>query len=334
MNKKWFVLFALAMTAALLVSVPAFAAEKTYKMRVATVVSPPHPWIDSANFMIKALAEKSKGAIKLTLHASSSLGSDQTTIDEMRMGTIDLVIGGSSPAAVFVPGFQLCSLPYLFKDYDHFMKIIAAGSPFFKALEKFYADRKLNLALLALGGGGVRNCSNNLRPIVKPEDMKGMKMRVPGNPLVTKIWAATGAIPSPMPWNEIYSAMQTGVVNCFESTISGYYGSRYYEVAPYLSKTQHEFMVTHITMSSASLQRLPANYQKLVREVAAEAGALVTKRGIEFDDEKLKVLIEKHKVKVNEVDKQAFVNLFIPMQNELAEKAKLTDLLQKVREIK
>ena len=255
MKKRCLLAIALAMAAVVLFSFPSFVAAKTYKMRLATVVSPPHPWIDAAKFMSKKLAEKSKGEIKLSVHTSSSLGSDQTTIDEMRMGTIDFVIGGTSPASVFVPGFQLFSLPYLFKDYDRFMKVTATDSSVFKALEKSYADRKLNLVLLALGGGGVRNCSNNIKPIVKPSDMKGMKMRVPGNPIVTKIWAATGAIPSPLPWKEIYSAMQTGVVNCFESSISGYFGSRYYEVAPYHSKTQHQFMTTHVSMSKTSFKK-------------------------------------------------------------------------------
>jgi tripartite ATP-independent transporter DctP family solute receptor len=327
-------LIALLLGAVLITAPTALAAGKTYKMRLATVVSPPHPWIDAANFMAKALADKSKGAIKLSVNHSSSLGSDQTTIDEMRMGTIDIVIGGTSPAAVFLPEFQLFSLPYLFKDYNKFFKVTSTKSTVFAHLQKAYAQRKLNLELLALGGGGVRNCSNKLKPIKKPSDLKGMKMRVPGNPIVTKIWAATGAIPSPMPWKEIYSAMQTGVVNCFESSISGYFGSRYYEVAPFHSKTQHQFMVTHISMSSASFKRLPPDLQKVVKEVAAQAGIVITKGGQKADNDKLKILIDKYKVKVNDVDKQAFISLFAPLQDELANKAKLTGLLQKVRAIK
>ena len=331
MKRSTLVIIATVLALSMLAA-PAMA--KTYKMRLATVVSAPHPWIDAAKFMAKTLAEKSNGQIKLTVHASSSLGSDQTTIDEMRMGTIDMVVGGTSPAAVFVPEFQLFSLPYLFADYDKFYKATDVNSPVFKYIAKSYQDRKLNLKLLALGGGGVRNCSNNLKPIVKPEDMSGMKMRVPGNPIVSKIWAATGALPSPLPWKEIYSAMQTGVVNCFESSISGYFGSRYYEVAPYHSKTQHQFMVSHISMSMVSYKRLPKDLQKLVEEVAAEAGKMITAGGRKADTDKLKILVEKHGVKVNDVDKAAFIKLFAPLQDELAKEAKQTALLQKVREVK
>lgn len=309
-------------------------AEKTYKLRLATVVTAPHPWITAAEFMANEVEARTDGHVKISIHPSSSLGTDQTTIDEMRMGTIDIVFGGTSPASVFVSEFQIFSLPYLFKDYGTYKKATATDSPVFKALQQAYVDRKLNLRLLALGGGGVRNCSNNQKPIAKPEDMKGMKMRVPGNPIVTKIWAATGAIPSPMPWNEIYSAIQTGVVNSFESSISGYYGSKYYEVAPFHSKTQHQFMTTHISMSEISYKKLPAEYQKVVEEVAAESGVVITDEGKKADEMKLKELIDKYGVNVNDVDKEAFISLFAPLQDELAESIKQTELLELIRSIK
>ena len=310
-----------------------FGFAKTYKMRIATVVTAPHPWVTAAEHMAKEIEARTDGNIKVSVHASSSLGTDQTTIDEMRMGTIDFVIGGVSPAVVFVPEFQILTLPYLFEDYPTFEKTMATNSPVFKYFQQAYVDKKLNLRLLALGGGGVRNTSNNLKPIETPEDMNGMKMRVPGNPIVTKIWAVTGAIPSPMPWNEIYSAMQTGVVNCFESTISGYHGSKYYEVAPFHSKTQHQFMASHISMSEVSYKKLPPEYQKIVEDVAAEAGVMITAEGRKADESLLKELIDKYNVKVNEVDKNAFKTLFAPLQDELAKGIEQTKLLELIRAV-
>ncbi len=309
-------------------------AQKTYKMRLATVVTPPHPWTIAADFMAKEIEARTNGAVKLTIHASSGLGSDQTTIDEMRMGTIDFVIGGTAPASAFVPEYQIFSLPYLFKNYDRYKRVTAVGSPVFKQFEKLYSDKKLGIKLLALGGGGVRNTSTNLKPIVTPADMKGMKMRVTGNPIVTKVWSATGAMPSPLPWKEIYSAIQTGVVNTFDSSVSGYYGSRYYEVAPFHAKTEHQFMTSHISMSNFAYKKLPAEYQKIVIQVAAEAGVLITDKGKEFDSSRLKELVEKYNVKVNEVDKEAFDKLFTPLQDELAASVKLTNILKTIRSVK
>jgi len=332
--KKLFTGIIVASMAVCLMTTISFAAEKIYNLRLATVVTAPHPWITAANFMAKEIENRTNGHVKISVHPSSSLGTDQTTIDEMRMGTIDFVIGGTSPASAFIPEFKILSLPYLFSDYGKFRKATSNNSPVFKYFQKAYVRRKLGIILLAMGGGGIRDCSNNLRPIFKPSDMKGMKMRVPGNPIATKVWSTTGAIPTPLPWKEIYSAIQTGVVNCFESSISGYFGSKYYEVAPFHSKTQHQFMVTHISMSTITYNKLPAEYQKIIENVSAKAGEIITDEGKKADETKLQILVEKYGVKVNKVDKKAFMKLFVPLQTKLATGIHQTELLSLIKSIK
>ena len=321
-----------ALLALVLVSVAATAQAKTYKLRAATVVSPKHPWITGMEFMAKELDKRSNGEIKMSISHSSVLGSDQTTVDEMRMGTIDIVVGGVTAVSSFVPELQVLSIPYLFRDYGVFKAATAGDSELVKMYQGFFQERKLNLRLLGLTGGGLRNVSNNLRPIVTPKDMKGMKMRVPSNPLLTKIWGATGAIPSPLPWKEIYSAIQTGVVNCFDSSVSGYYGSRYYEVAPYLALTGHQFMVSHITMSDSTWKKLPEKYQKLVQEVASETCLFITEEAEKGDQAKIDKMAKDFGVKVNEVNKQSFIDLYTPMQDELVnDKPHGKEILAKIR---
>jgi tripartite ATP-independent transporter DctP family solute receptor len=311
------------------------AQAQTFKLRAATVVSPPHPWITGLEYMAKELDARSNGEIKLSISHSSVLGSDQSTVDEMRMGTIDMVVGGVTTVSTFVPEVGALSIPYLFKDYPTFKKATAKDSPLLKAYRGYFEERNLNLVLLGLTGGGLRNVSNNLRPIVTPADMKGMKMRVPSNPLLNKIWSATGAVPGPLPWKEIYSAVQTGVVNCFDSTVSGYYGSRYYEVAPYMSLTGHQFMVSHLLMSGTSWKRLPEKYQKLLLDVTAEACDLITAEAEKGDAAKIETMASKHGVKVNKVDLQSFLDLYQPMQEELmADVPHGKDILGIIRSIK
>lgn len=310
------------------------AQAKTYKLRAATVVSPEHPWITGLQFMAKELDARSNGEVKLSIAHSSVLGNDQTTVDEMRMGTIDMVVGGTTAVGSFVPELQILSIPYLFRDYDAFKRATAKDSPLLKMYRRYFDEHDLNLVLLGLSGGGLRNVSNNLRPIKTPADMQGMKMRVPSNPLLTKIWGATGAIPSPLPWKEIYSAVQTGVVNCFDSSVSGYYGSRYYEVAPYMSLTGHQFMMSHLTMSGTSWKKLPEKYQQLLLDVAAETCDLITAEAEKGDQAKIKKMAEEHGVKVNEVDKQSFIDLYAPMQESLAEgKPHAKEIIETIRSL-
>lgn len=310
------------------------AMDKVYTLRLATVVAPPHPWIEMAESFAKDLEMKTGGKVKVTIHHSATLGKDATILDEMRAGTIDFVIGGTQNAAQFVPEYQVFGLSYLFNSQEHFEKAIAYGGKIYNRYAQLHEEKKLNMKLLALAGGGTRNASSNLKHFITPDDLKGIKMRLPGSPIEAKLWSALGALPTSLPWNEIYSAVQTGVVNAFESTISGYYGSKLYEVAPFMSRTEHLYMLTHFTMSRISYDKLPDQYRKLVDELAPKAAILGTEKGKEFDEKLLKEMQAKHGIKVAAVRKPDFVQKVAPLHDELAAAAKGSDILAMIREIK
>lgn len=313
---------------------PAVDPGKTYELKLATVVNPPHQWIDMGEFFAEEVAKRTDGKVKVTVYPSGQLGSDETTVDEMRTGTIDFVIGGTQNFASFVPEFQVFGLSYLFESAEEFERVLAQDSPVTQKFRDLYAEKKLGLKLLGLSNGGSRNTSNNLKPIVTPNDLKGLKMRLPGSPMEAKLWGALGAIPTSLPWNEVYSAMQTGVVNAFESTISGYSGSKTYEVAPFHSKTQHLYMVTHFTMSELTYNKLPEEYVKIIEDVANEASLVGSKIAMESEDGILQELVEKFDVKVNEVDKAAFAAVVTPHYKELADSVKAGDILEMILEMK
>ncbi|SDL29619.1 TRAP transporter substrate-binding protein [Natronincola ferrireducens] len=309
------------------------AADKEYSLRLATVVNPPHPWVEMAEYFAEELEKRTDGKVKVTVYPSAQLGSDETTIDEMRTGTIDFIVGGAQNAASFIPQYQAFGLAYLFTDDDHFENTIAHGSPVFNRFAELYEEKNLGIKLLGLSGGGVRNVSNNLRPITTPADLQGMRMRLPGSPMEAKLWEALGAIPTSLPWSEIYTAIQTGVVSTFESTISGYNGSKLYEVAKYHSETQHLYMLSHFSMSQSTFDKLPEDYQKIVQEVAIEASLKGTEIGKQFDKELLVDFVEKYGVEVNKVDTQAFMEIVQPLHDELAEDIDATDILQMIRDL-
>lgn len=312
-------------------SMPAAAAK--YDLRLATVVKAPHPWLVGAEFMAEEMRKRTNGEVEIKIFDGGSLGNDKTAIDQMRLGAIDFVVGGTTNAASFLREFQVFSIDYLFRDMAHFRKATAPDSPLVSNIQSTVDSRDLGFKVLALCGGGTRNVSNSLRPIRTPDDLKGIKMRVPGSKVEVKVWSALGAVPTSLPWTELYSATQTGVVNAFESTISGYKGSKLYEVAPYHSKTGHQIMMSHISMSTQSFNKLPPEYRKAIVEVAAQAGRLVTDSGERFDAEFLGELT-KLGAKVNDVDTQAFVNRLLPLHDELAAEAKVTHLLEMIRAIK
>lgn len=309
------------------------AVDETFELRMATVVSPPHPWIEMAEFFAEEVEARTDGNVTVRLYHSSTLGDDESTIDEMRLGTVDFVIGGVANAIPFIPEFQITGFPYLFEDLDHFRRATAADSPVFQRYQEIYEDRNLGFSLLALAGGGTRTTSTNFGPVNTPEDLAGVEMRLPANPLEVRIWEEIGTLPTTLPWGEIYSGLQAGLVNAFESTISGYYGSALYEVAPYKNLTQHQIMISHFSMSDLTIQELPEEYLEIIREVAIEAGDLGTDMGEQYDEEVLETLIEEHGVTVTESDIDSFMEVVMPLHDELAEDIDVVDILEMIRDL-
>jgi len=311
----------------------AFAAEKTtYTLRLATVVNPPHPWHEAANYLQQELEKRTDGAVKVRIFGGSQLGSDQSTFEEMRMGTIDFVMGGATTLVNFVPEFGIFNLPYFYSGIDQFKAVMDPNGPVVQKYKELFAEKNFGIRLMTLGGGGSRVFSNNIKAVVEPDQLKGMKMRVPNNPEDAKTWSTAGALVVAMPWGEIYSALQTGVVSAFESTLSGYYGSKFYEVAKYMSNTQHIIMVSHFLMSEAAVKKLPAEYMKIVEEISDEIATIFTEKGDEFDKQIMKELQEKYGVTVSEVNKEAFMAVFQPLHEELAAAGKNEELLKLLRD--
>lgn len=306
-------------------SLPASAADFT--LRLHTLVKSPHPYNDMADFMKSALETESGGRIAVKIFPGASLGKDPAVIGEMGLGTIDLMISTTNNAVAQIPEYQVFSMPYLYPDLSALMRSVAPGTPVFAFYEKVYADRGLGIKLLALGASGTRNLSNARGPVNKLADIKGFKMRTPPSPMISKTWAALGTLPVTISWSELYAGMQTGVADALESSIPGYMGSRLYEVAPYLALTAHTIQVNHISMSQRSWQKLPPDLQDLVRATAAQAVLIGSEKAMDYEAAFVKTLQAHYGVTVTRPDTKEFRLALGPVQTELAEAMRLTDIL-------
>jgi tripartite ATP-independent transporter DctP family solute receptor len=311
----------------------AAAPAQTYKLRLATVVNRPHAWFDAGDYLAEEMRKRTNGAVEITIFGGSQLGSDLSVFDDLRLGTIDMEMGGFTAIANFVPESAILGMPYFYANMDQFRKVMVPGGEIDRQFKKIFEDKKLGVKLLALGGGGVRVLSNNQRDVYSPADLKGMKMRVPNSPDDVKLWGAMGAVVTSMPWAEIYSAVQAGVINAFESTIASYSGSKLYEVAKHISNTKHAIMPSWLGISEISWNKLPPQYQKDLLEVCEEVGRIFTDAGEKYDVELLKEA-EKYGVKVVEVDSAAFMKIAQPMQDEIAAKLKMQDMAALMRKLR
>ena len=317
---------AIALTAGTLLALPVDA----QTLRLATVVNEPHPWLDAAEVFKAHIEENSD--LTVEIFPGGQLGNDATVVDEMRIGTVDVMISSVGNVASFVRPFEFFALNYLFSDMDAFRAATDPEGEIFAIFADIVAEADVGMHLLALTGGGTRNLSNARGPITSPDDMAGIRMRTTGAQLDADMWQAMGAVTSSLPWTELYTGVQTGVVTAFESTISGFVGSRLYEVASYHSLTEHQIMMSQISISELRWDALDEETRAVVMEAARLAGETGTEAGVRADEELLGQLAEQG-VTITEVDREAFAARVADLHDALAERLGVSEVLTMIREM-
>lgn len=213
---------------------------------------------------------KTGGAVNVEIFGSGQLGGERDAIEGLQMGTIDLhVFSNFAIAAVHAPSFMI-ELPFNFPDrqtvYDFLSSPIAQ-----EIADKTYDA--LDIKIIGWGEGGFRNVLNNVRPLVTPDDFKGIKLRVPESPMFVDTFRALGCNPTPISYPETYTAIQQGTVDGLELPIPSVYSGRYYEINKYMSMTGHFYNALACCVSKTLWESMSPELQKLFIEAAVEAGA-------------------------------------------------------------
>ena len=237
---------------------------------------------------------------KVVVYGSSQLGSDGELLKKLKLGTVDLALPSTVMTSV-APEFGVFEMPYLVVDRGHAARI--ANSVVRPVLGPI--AEKAGYHILGVWENGYREITNNKRPIVKPADLEGIKLRVPGGVWRVKMFKAYGASPSPMELKEVFVALQTGVMDGEENPLTQIYSQKFQEVQKYLSMTGHVYTPAYLT-AGASFSRLPPDVQKILADTAKEVEPDILELAAKLDEE----LIGKMKtsgIKVNEADKGAFI---------------------------
>jgi tripartite ATP-independent transporter DctP family solute receptor len=238
---------------------------------------------------------------KVVVYGSSQLGGDKQLLQKLKLGTVDFAL----PSTVMSSEndlFGLFELPYLVKDRAHMGRI--EKEIFWPKMAP--AVEAKGLKILAVWENGYRHITNNKRPINVPGDLKGLKLRTPKGEWRVKMFQAYGANPSPMSLSEVFVALQTGVMDGQENPLIQIYSQKFQEVQKYLSLTGHVYTPAYITTGKKRWESLPADVRKILEDTAHDVQGFVYQAAARFDNE----LLEKMKpsgIKVNEVDKGAFV---------------------------
>ena len=292
---------ALVIVAAGCAALVAPAALAQTEIKLGHVGEPGSLFQKSADEFAKRANAKLGGKAKVIVYGSSQLGGDKEMIQKLKLGTLDMALP-STVMSSEVDMIGIFEMPYIVKDRAHMARI--EREIFWPKIEP--EVEKKGLKVLAVWENGVRHITNSKRPIRVPADLQGIKLRVPEGKWRVKMFQAYGANPSPMKFSELFTALQTGVMDGEENPFTQIYSAKLQEVQKYLSLSGHVYTPAYLTVGAKRWESLPADVRKTLEDTAKETQAFVYETAARDDDELLGKL-KKEGMQVNDVDKDAFV---------------------------
>ncbi|MCR9110286.1 MAG: TRAP transporter substrate-binding protein [Rhodobacteraceae bacterium] len=301
---------------------PALAQDKT--IRVASVTGPSHHHNVSLRWFADQVAARDVG-LNIEVLDGAQLGGERDYIEGMMLGSIQMAQVSTAPVAGFIPEFDLFSLPYLIRDTEHFKAVVSG--PVGEKFNALAEDR--GLKILAWFDNGYRNVFNKERPIVTPEDMDGLKIRVMESPLMVNTVNAMGGSATPMSYSELYTALEQGVLDGGENAAGNVLNDRFYEVSSYLSMTQHFRPPGIVAISMSTWNGLSEEQQQALIEEGARLQEYEIALTAEVGAAALAEL-EAKGMKINEADVGAFRDRMGPVYEDFTAKhgAELLEAVQ------
>jgi TRAP-type transport system periplasmic protein len=258
------------------------AAQTTLKMAHTLPASDTHHF--AAQRFAEAVKQRTNGQIQIEVHAGGALGNDPSIFSS------------------FVPKLNVLDLPYLFTSFEHVYHVVdgPVGKQLLSELEQH------QLKGIAFWEIGFRNITNSKRPITRPDDLKGIKIRTTPNPAHVAAFQALGASPAPLAFPEVYLALQNGTVDAQENPINLIYASKFFEVQKHLSLTQHAYTVSVVAMNLAKFNALTPEQQTVILDAAKEAAVQQRKMNRDIEGENLAKMKQAGLAVVEKVDPKPF----------------------------
>ena len=282
-----------------------------------------------SNRFAQDVNEALKGRVEVKVFHSSQLGSDEQMIKGIRVGAPEMVAPSTIMSTVD-QRYGVFEMPYLIVSRAH-MKKVTEIKEVQKALFDVLPAR--GIRMLGVWENGFRHITNNVRPIVRPEDLKGIKLRVPGGVWRVKMFQAYGANPSPMPFAEVYSALQSGVMDAQENPFPQIHSAKFQEVQKFLSLTGHVYTPAYLIVNEDFWQKLPKDVQQTIAKIAWATGDFARSEGERLDRELQEKLAPP--MRLNEADKEAFIKasgaVYEEFGKEVAGGAELVKIIQSLR---
>ncbi|WP_258238317.1 TRAP transporter substrate-binding protein [Arcobacter sp. CECT 8983] len=263
------------------------AAEK-FVLKFSHVVSPNTPKGKAADYFEKRLEELSDGRIDVQVYPSSQLYKDNAVLKALKLDSVQMAAPSFSKFGKIVPQLALFDLPFLFKDVDHLHRV--QDGEVGQKLKDMVTDK--GYVALSFWDNGFKQLSSSTKPLILPEDAEGQKFRIMSSKVLEAQFHAVGANPQMMPFSEVYSGLQQGVIDAAENPISNIYTKKFHEVQKYLTISDHGYLGYLVVMSQKFWNSLPADLQEDVKQAMQEATEKEREFAAQLNDDQFELIKE------------------------------------------
>lgn len=248
--------------------------------------------------------ERSEGRLKIEIFPGGQLGNERDLPEGVKMGSVDMALIGASTLGMWQPDFHILGVAFIWKDFDHLLEVVRGpiGQEMIDKLNKETGIKIIDMGWIE----GARQFNTSTKPIRTPDDMVGVKMRVPEVPIYLSNMKAMGANAVAMNWGEVFTSVQTGVIDGQENPLDVIYENRFHEIAKYISLSSHVIQNQSILINNNKFNALPEDLQEILVETTIEAGDWLTHQKVESFDYYYNKLIEEGAIIVEDVDRDAF----------------------------
>src|SRR5262245_5596002 len=262
-----------------------------------------------ANEFAKRVNAKLPGGFQVLAIGDSQTGDNIAILDKIKSGDLALSLSSTAMSSIS-DKFGIFELPFLIRDRSQFQKVSQV------LLDQYLQPeaRKKGYRILAIWENGFRHITNNVRPIKQPDDLRGLKLRIPKGPWREKIFKVLGADPVPMPLHETYAAIREGKIDGEENPLQQIKGSKFGEVQRYLTLSEHVYTPAYVVVGDEYFAKLPPAVQEILTSVAGEMQSWVYKTAIRLDSDLIDELSEQ--MATNELDIRAFDAVTRPVYGE------------------
>jgi TRAP-type transport system periplasmic protein len=270
-------------------------------LRLAHIYDPSHAWSRGAEMAAKLVEERTEGQIKIEVYPNGQLGTEEQITEAAIFGSIDIAISGAGQIGNLFKPINVLEMPYTFENNDHVLRFAKSdiGQQMFADLEQ-----EFSLKVLAAMPYGTRQLTSN-KPINTPEDLKGFKLRVAEQQVSLEYARAMGADPTPIAFQEVYMALQQGVVDGQENPLPTIHAQKFYEVQDYINLTSHVINCGTFVMNGDKFNSLSEEHQQVMLDAWSEVAEFIT-ADINESEKKLGAFFEEEGCTLIEPDIDAF----------------------------